>query len=171
MPKAKSFKPEVTGPFRVTHAINAFTLAIDDEPGEQGERDYNLCQVTHGDPEELAHLAALFAASADMRTALRAAERLLDSVAFVSQPGDTDRPLKMIRAALLKSVTPYTEGAAPAESVQDWADCFDATPTWAGVLPILILGLTDGNEEAKGHVKKELARMAKLADKFVKSTK
>lgn len=34
--------------------------------------------------------------------ALTEAQRLLDSVVFVSSPGDTDKPLRLLRAAIKK---------------------------------------------------------------------
>ena len=82
-------------------------IAIDDEPGLQGLRNYDLFTVTHGDPDELAANAARLVTcwnSHDaMLAALREAERLLDSVAFVSTEGDTTKPLRKIRAAIAKA--------------------------------------------------------------------
>lgn len=40
----------------------------------------------------------------------------------------------------------------------------DATPTWSGILPALILALTDGTPEGRKIAREELARMAALAD-------
>lgn len=87
-------------------------IAIDDEPGLQGLRDYDLFTVTHGDPDELAANAARLVTcwnSHDaMVAALKKAERLLGSVAFISVPGDTDKLLRDIRSAIAKA----TGGAA-----------------------------------------------------------
>ncbi len=42
------------GPLLVAYTHEGGTkIAIDDEPGMQGERDYDLFTVTHGDPDEL----------------------------------------------------------------------------------------------------------------------
>lgn len=40
----------------------------------------------------------------------------------------------------------------------------EATPTWSGVLPLLIAALQDGTEEARDTATQELRRMAKAAD-------
>jgi len=40
----------------------------------------------------------------------------------------------------------------------------DLTPTWQGVLPILIGALEDGTNEGKKLAREELRRMAKAAD-------
>jgi hypothetical protein len=40
----------------------------------------------------------------------------------------------------------------------------DLTPTWQGVLPILIAALEDGTKEGKKLAREELRRMAKAAD-------
>lgn len=40
------------------------------------------------------------------------------------------------------------------------------TPTWAGVLPILIAALEDGTDEGRKLAKLELASMAKAADLY-----
>lgn len=42
----------------------------------------------------------------------------------------------------------------------------DVTPTWAGILPILILGLTEGTEAGQRQAKEELMRMAQAADAY-----
>lgn len=42
----------------------------------------------------------------------------------------------------------------------------DVTPTWRGVLPVLILGLTEGKAEGRKAAREELARMADAADKW-----
>lgn len=43
----------------------------------------------------------------------------------------------------------------------------DCTPTWSGILKYYLVILEDGNAEGKKIAKKELARMAELADKYV----
>lgn len=84
-------------------------IAIDDEPGLQGERDYDLFTVTHGDPDELEanakRLVNCWNSHDAMLAALKEAERLLDSVAFVSTEGDTAKPLRKIRAAIAKATS------------------------------------------------------------------
>lgn len=40
----------------------------------------------------------------------------------------------------------------------------EATPTWSGVLPILIAGLQNGDSEAREAAIQELRNMAKAAD-------
>lgn len=50
-------------------------------------------------------------------------------------------------------------------------DPIDATPKWSQVLPLLIMGLEHGSEEGKRVARKELERMARLADAFVAQAK
>jgi len=45
-------------------------------------------------------------------------------------------------------------------------EAIDMTPTWAAILPVLILGLTDGNAEGRAIAQKELVRMAQAADQW-----
>ena len=45
-------------------------------------------------------------------------------------------------------------------------ETIDVTPTWRDILPILLIGLTDGNKEGKRIAREELARMADAADKW-----
>lgn len=40
----------------------------------------------------------------------------------------------------------------------------DITPTWAGVLPMLLALVTDGNAEGRDFARSELRKMAKAAD-------
>jgi len=47
----------------------------------------------------------------------------------------------------------------------------DITPTWEGILPILLRLYTDSNEEARYQAFKGLARMAELADEYVAARK
>lgn len=42
----------------------------------------------------------------------------------------------------------------------------EATPTWSGVLPLLIAGLQGGDSEAREAALKELRSMAKAADSW-----
>lgn len=42
----------------------------------------------------------------------------------------------------------------------------EATPTWSGVLPILIAALQDGTDQGRDLATKELRRMAKAADSW-----
>ena len=43
----------------------------------------------------------------------------------------------------------------------------DLTPAWAGVLPVLLLGYAEGTPEGQRLARKELERMARLADLYV----
>jgi hypothetical protein len=48
----------------------------------------------------------------------------------------------------------------------------DATPTWSGLLPVMIAILQDSeNEKDKDEIKGELERMARLADMTVERAK
>lgn len=47
----------------------------------------------------------------------------------------------------------------------------DCTPTWEGILPIILNVLEDGSEKVKDDMKKELKRMAQIADKYVELQK
>ena len=49
---------------------------------------------------------------------------------------------------------------------QSSARVIDATPTWAGVLPILFAALENGTEDGQRIARAELQRMAIAADKF-----
>lgn len=50
-------------------------------------------------------------------------------------------------------------------------ELIEITPTWLDVLPVLILGLTDGTEEAQKAAREELARMADTADQWIAHVK
>lgn len=54
------------------------------------------------------------------------------------------------------------DGRSPVKRV----GIIDLTPTWRGVLPILIAALEDGTPEGKRLAKLELANMAKAADAY-----
>lgn len=43
----------------------------------------------------------------------------------------------------------------------------DITPTWRGVLPILLAAYADGTDEGRRNAVIELQRMADLADRYV----
>ena len=47
----------------------------------------------------------------------------------------------------------------------------DITPTWRGVLPILLAAYTDGNATGRQTALAELYRMADIADRAVTSSK
>ena len=47
----------------------------------------------------------------------------------------------------------------------------DATPTWQGILPVLLLLLEDGSDTAKATAKEQLATMAKAADRYNEGAK
>lgn len=46
----------------------------------------------------------------------------------------------------------------------------DLTPTWQGVLPILLAALENGTDEGNKIAREELRRMAEAADRFNAST-
>lgn len=48
---------------------------------------------------------------------------------------------------------------------------FDVTPTWAGVLPYLLVGIENGNDTGRKAARGELARMAEAADKWNSAVK
>lgn len=50
-------------------------------------------------------------------------------------------------------------------------ETIDCTPTWEGILPLLIHGLENGSPTARAAVMEELTRMAQLADRYVAQTK
>ncbi len=46
-------------------------------------------------------------------------------------------------------------------------ETIDITPTWAGLLPAMLMVLEQGNAKAKQEIKAELQRMARIADLHV----
>ena len=72
MTKTEASKSAHTpGPWLISyHHEGGTQIAIDDEPGMQGERDYDLATVTHGDPDELEANARLIAAAPELLEAL-----------------------------------------------------------------------------------------------------
>lgn len=62
------------GPWMISYHHDGGTeIAIDDEPGIQGERNYDLATVCHGDPDELLANARLIATAPELLQALKAA--------------------------------------------------------------------------------------------------
>lgn len=53
--------------------------------------------------------------------------------------------------------------------MEDNVEYIDMTPTWEGILPILLDRVVHGNFNAKDLASTELRRMARLADKYVAS--
>ncbi len=47
----------------------------------------------------------------------------------------------------------------------------DLTPTWTGILQLLLRGYAEGSPESQSLAKKELEQMAYLADLYVSSQK
>ena len=43
----------------------------------------------------------------------------------------------------------------------------DVTPTWEGIMPMLLVLYTNGNPQGRKDAEAELRRMAKLADLYV----
>lgn len=59
------------------------------------------------------------------------------------------------------------EAEAKAEALRaESPRVIDATPTWAGVLPMLCLALENATEDGKRIARAELQRMAEAADRF-----
>lgn len=46
-------------------------------------------------------------------------------------------------------------------------ETIDMTPTWSGILPLLLYSLENGGSEAKQAARTELRRMAQIADMYV----
>lgn len=97
------------GPWHVTDwpgdwsGMDGVSIGIDDDFGADGGRNHYLVTVINGDPDELKANAHLVAASPELLQAARAALKLLESVAFVTKEGDTDKPLRLLRAAIAKA--------------------------------------------------------------------
>ncbi len=51
------------------------------------------------------------------------------------------------------------------------ADKIDMTPTWEGLLPLLLLMLENGSDKTKSVAETELKKMARAADLAVKAQK
>lgn len=47
----------------------------------------------------------------------------------------------------------------------------DMTPDWAGLLPLYLTAYAEGSPVAQGAARKELERMARLADLYVAQTR
>lgn len=89
------------GPWSVTESsdwtgMSGVSLGIDDAAGQEGERDYHLATVVHGDPEELAANARLIAAAPELLEALEDALQYL-------QHHLPDEALEPHRAAIKKA--------------------------------------------------------------------
>jgi hypothetical protein len=76
-------------------------IAIDDQRGLDGERDYYLASVVHGDPDELLANARLVAAAPELYEALHT---LLNACVDAGWPTKAEHgmPLVVARAALAK---------------------------------------------------------------------
>lgn len=86
------------GPWGALAELGSYEIGVDYPEGD--ERDHYLCTVMCGDPDELLANARLIRAAPQMLDACRVAEKILDSVAFVSSEGDTEEPLRLLREAL-----------------------------------------------------------------------
>lgn len=73
------------------------SLAIDDEFGQDGGRDYYLATVVHGDPDELRANAALIAAAPELLEILQT----IVARATRPVPDSTGQSMVSIRLALL----------------------------------------------------------------------
>lgn len=80
---------------------NNLTIGIDYPEGD--DRDHYLAEVTCGDPDELQANANLISASPELLAACKAALKLLDSVAFVANEGDTKKPMRLLCTAIAKA--------------------------------------------------------------------
>lgn len=43
----------------------------------------------------------------------------------------------------------------------------DVTPTWEGILPLILEILRNGTDEAQDNAREELQRMARVADQYI----
>ena len=72
---------------------------------------------------------------------------------------------------------PYSDGGERAERwTLGWTEAapvqtIDMTPTWSAILPALLAALIDGTAVGQGMARKELARMAEIADSYVAAQK
>lgn len=80
-----------------THDDN-LSIAIDDDPGIQGERNYDLVTVTHGDPDELLANARLISAAPELLDALKSMLNLGNLGAY-----ERADAVKAARAAVAKA--------------------------------------------------------------------
>jgi hypothetical protein len=64
---------------------------------------------------------------------------------------------------------PFVDEPAPAPVAE--VRKVDITPTWAAVLPVLLLGYEQGNATGRAIARDELGRMADLADRYVAAEK
>lgn len=46
-------------------------------------------------------------------------------------------------------------------------ESYDLTPSWSGILPVLLMAYADGTPKAQSEARTELERMARLADLYV----
>lgn len=91
------------GPWHIAYTHDDGTqIAIDDDFGMEGGRNYDLATVTHGDPEELRANARLIAAAPDLLAALR------DLVACTPETYDNRHELR----AAIDAIAQATGGAA-----------------------------------------------------------
>jgi hypothetical protein len=70
----------------------------------------------------------------------------------------------MAKNVTYRTIDPVGVKIDPPRSAQQ---AIDITPTWQGVVPLLIIGIENGSTSARA----ELYRMAKLADAYVASQK
>ena len=57
------------------------------------------------------------------------------------------------------------------EKIAKLVKTIDCTPTWAALVPVLIVGLLDGSPTAQQIAREELQRMASIADRYVEMQK
>jgi hypothetical protein len=88
------------GPWFISYTHEDGTsIAIDDALGMDGERDYDLVTVTHGNPDELAANAKLIAAAPHMLAVLRKAALAL-AHASETVPGLYEEDYEEVSAAI-----------------------------------------------------------------------
>lgn len=94
--------------------------------------------------------------------AMTRAERIEKAEALASYDSDICAAYETGKAMFRTGLNPATvePEAAPVRTI-------DMTPTWAAILPALLAAVTDGTPTGQAIARKELARMASIADSYV----
>lgn len=98
--------------------------------------------------------------------AMTRAERIEKAEALASYDSDICAAYETGKAMFRTGLNPATvePEAAPVRTI-------DMTPTWAAILPALLAAVTDGTPTGQAIARKELARMAEIADSYVAAQK